>query len=172
MAIREIIEAPDPRLKVISESVEVVDDDLRRLMDDMVETMYAAPGIGLAAIQVGVPKRVLVLDISNDEEEPNPRYFVNPEIVWTSDELAIYNEGCLSLPEYYAEVERPAACRVEYLDYDGNRQTLEASGLLSTCIQHECDHLEGILFVDHLSSLKRDMILRKLAKAKKLKAAE
>lgn len=172
MAIREIIEAPDPRLKVISESVEVVDDDLRRLMDDMVETMYAAPGIGLAAIQVGVPKRVLVLDISNDEEEPNPRYFVNPEIVWTSDELAIYNEGCLSLPEYYAEVERPAACRVEYLDYDGNRQTLEASGLLSTCIQHEYDHLEGILFVDHLSSLKRDMILRKLAKAKKLKAAE
>ncbi len=172
MAIREILEAPDPRLKVISEPVEVVDDDLRRLMDDMVETMYAAPGIGLAAIQIGVPKRVLVLDISNDEEEPNPRYFVNPEIVWTSDELAIYNEGCLSLPEYYAEVERPAACRVEYLDYDGNPQTLEASGLLATCIQHECDHLEGILFVDHLSSLKRDMILRKLAKAKKLKAAE
>ena len=172
MAIREIIEAPDPRLKVISESVEVVDDDLRRLMDDMVETMYAAPGIGLAAIQVGVPKRVLVLDISNDEEEPNARYFVNPEIVWTSDELAIYNEGCLSLPEYFAEVERPAACRVEYLDYDGNPQTLETSGLLATCIQHECDHLEGILFVDHLSSLKRDMILRKLAKAKKLKAAE
>lgn len=172
MAIREIIEAPDPRLKVISEPVEVVDDDLRRLMDDMVETMYAAPGIGLAAIQIGVPKRVLVLDISNDEEEPNARYFVNPEIVWTSDELAIYNEGCLSLPEYYAEVERPAACRVEYLDYDGNPQTLETSGLLATCIQHECDHLEGILFVDHLSSLKRDMILRKLAKAKKLKAAE
>ncbi len=172
MAIREIIEAPDPRLKVISAPVEAVDDDLRQLIDDMVETMYAAPGIGLAAIQVGVPKRVLVLDISNDEEEPDPRYFINPEIVWTSDELAIYNEGCLSLPEYYAEVERPAACRVEYLDYDGNRQTLEASGLLATCIQHECDHLEGILFVDHLSSLKRDMILRKLAKAKKLKAAE
>ena len=172
MAIREIIEAPDPFLKVISAPVEAVDDDLRQLIDDMVETMYAAPGIGLAAIQVGVPKRVLVLDISNDEEEPDPRYFVNPEIVWTSDELAIYNEGCLSLPEYYAEVERPAACRVEYLDYDGNRQTLEASGLIATCIQHECDHLEGILFVDHLSSLKRDMILRKLAKAKKLKAAE
>lgn len=172
MAIRQIIEAPDPRLKVISEPVEVVDDDLRQLMDDMAETMYAAPGIGLAAIQVGVPKRVLVLDISSDEEESDLRYFVNPQIVWTSNELAIYNEGCLSLPEYYAEVERPAACRVEYLDYDGNRQTLEASGLLSTCIQHECDHLEGILFVDHLSSLKRDMILRKLAKAKKLKAAE
>lgn len=172
MAIRAIIEAPDPRLKVISEPVEAVDDDLRQLMDDMAETMYAAPGIGLAAIQVGVAKRVLVLDISSDEEEPDPRYFVNPEIVWTSDELAIYNEGCLSLPEYYAEVARPDACRVEYLDYDGNRQTLEASGLLSTCIQHECDHLEGILFVDHLSSLKRDMILRKLAKAKKLKAAE
>lgn len=172
MAIRQIIEAPDPLLKVISEPVEAVDDDLRQLIDDMVETMYAAPGIGLAAIQVGVPKRVLVLDIANDEEEPDPRYFINPEIVWTSDELAIYNEGCLSLPEYYAEVERPAACRVEYLDYDGNRQTLEASGLIATCIQHECDHLEGILFVDHLSSLKRDMILRKLAKAKKLKAAE
>lgn len=172
MAIRQIIEAPDPRLKVISEPVEAVDDDLRQLMDDMAETMYAAPGIGLAAIQVGVPKRVLALDISSDEEESDLRYFVNPQIVWTSNELAIYNEGCLSLPEYYAEVERPAACRVEYLDYDGNRQTLEASGLLSTCIQHECDHLEGILFVDHLSSLKRDMILRKLAKAKKLKAAE
>ncbi len=172
MAIREIIEAPDPRLKVISEPVKAVDDDLRRLIDDMAETMYAASGIGLAAIQVGVAKRVLVLDISSDEEEPDPRYLVNPEIVWTSGELAIYNEGCLSLPEYYAEVERPAACRVEYLDYDGNPQTLEAFGLLSTCIQHECDHLEGILFVDHLSSLKRDMILRKLAKAKKLKAAE
>ena len=172
MAIRQIIEAPDPRLKVISEPVEAVDDDLRQLMDDMAETMYAAPGIGLAAIQVGVPKRVLVLDISSDEEESDLRYFVNPQIVWTSNELAIYNEGCLSLPEYYAEVERPAACRVEYLDYDGNRHTLEASDLLSTCIQHECDHLEGILFVDHLSSLKRDMILRKLAKTKKLKAAE
>jgi peptide deformylase len=172
MAIREIIEAPDPRLKVISEPVSAVDDKLRQLMDDMLETMYAAPGIGLAAVQVGVPKRLLILDVSSDEEEPQARYFVNPEIVWTSDELAVYNEGCLSLPEYYAEVERPDACRVEYLDYDGNPQTLEASGLLATCIQHEFDHLEGILFVDHLSSLKRDMILRKLAKAKKLKAAE
>ncbi len=172
MAIREVIEAPDPRLKVISEHVEAVNDDLRQLIDDMLETMDAAPGIGLAAIQVGVPKRVLILDISTDEEEPDPRHFINPEIVWTSDELAVYNEGCLSLPEYYAEVERPAACRVEFLDYEGSPQTLEASGLLATCIQHEYDHLEGILFVDHLSSLKRDMILRKLAKAKKLKAAE
>ena len=172
MAVLEIIEAPDPRLKVISKPIEAVDDDLRRLMDDMLETMYAAPGVGLAAVQVGVAKRVLILDASADEEEPNPRYFVNPEIVWTSDEMAIYNEGCLSLPEYYAEVERPAACRVEYLDYDGHPQTLEASGLLATCVQHEYDHLEGILFVDHLSSLKRNMILRKLAKAKKIKAAE
>ena len=116
MSIREIIEAPDPRLKVISEPVDAVDDDLRRLMDDMLETMYAAPGIGLAAIQVGVAKRVIVLDIAGDEEDPDPRRFVNPEIIWTSDELAIYNEGCLSLPEYYAEVERPDACRIEYLD--------------------------------------------------------
>lgn len=172
MAIREIIEAPDPRLRVISKPVKAVDDEVRRLIDDMLETMYAAAGIGLAAIQVGVPKRILVLDISDDEEEPDPRCFVNPEIVWTSDEVGIYNEGCLSLPEYYAEVERPAACRVEYLDYEGKPQTLEASGLLATCVQHEYDHLEGILFVDHLSSVKRDMILRKLAKAKRNKAAE
>jgi peptide deformylase len=165
MAIREIIEAPDPWLKTISDPVEIVDDELRALLDDMLETMYAAPGIGLAAIQVGEPRRVIVMDLAREGEEPMPRHFVNPEILWQSDELAVYNEGCLSLPEYYAEIERPDACHVKYLDYDGNEQILEAEGLLATCLQHEMDHLEGILFVDHLSALKRNMILRKLAKA-------
>lgn len=172
MAIREIIEAPDPWLKTISDAVETVDDELRALMDDMLETMYAAPGIGLAAIQVGEPKRVIVMDISRQDEEPMPRHFVNPEIAWKSEELVVYNEGCLSLPEYYAEIERPEACHVKYLDYDGSEQIIEAEGLLATCLQHEMDHLEGILFVDHLSMLKRKMILRKLAKARRETEAE
>ncbi len=167
MAIREIIEAPDPWLKKISDRVGTVDDAIRALMDDMLDTMYAAPGIGLAAIQVGVPKRVIVMDIARQDDEPAPRQFINPEILWKSEELAIYSEGCLSLPEYYAEIERPMACRVKYLDYDGSEQIIEAEGLLATCLQHEMDHLEGILFVDHLSALKRRMILRKLSKARR-----
>ncbi|NWH08153.1 MAG: peptide deformylase [Alphaproteobacteria bacterium] len=170
MAIRPIITAPDSRLKVISEPVERVDDALRTLMDDMVETMYAAPGIGLAAIQVGVAKRVIVMDLSREEEPKAPLYFVNPVITWTSKELALYEEGCLSVPEFYEDVERPARCRVEFLDYHGKAQALDAEGLLATCIQHEMDHLQGILFIDHLSRLKRDMMLRKLSKSKKRQA--
>lgn len=166
MAILEIIEAPDPSLKTVSDPVDGVDDDLRQLMKDMLETMYAAPGVGLAAIQVSVPKCVIVMDISRDEDGPEPRFFVNPELEWASEELAIYNEGCLSLPEQYAEVERPAHCRVRYLDFDGNAQILEADDLLATCLQHEMDHLNGVLFIDHLSALKRRMILKKLIKAR------
>jgi peptide deformylase len=172
MALREIITAPDSRLKVISKPVAGVDDALRALMDDMLETMYAAPGIGLAAIQVGVPKRVIVMDIAREGEPPTPRYFVNPEIVWASDETAVYEEGCLSVPEIYDGVERPARCRIEYLDYDGKKRVMEADGLLATCIQHEIDHLNGVLFIDHLSRLKRDMVLRRLTKAKRRDTAD
>lgn len=168
MAILPILTAPDPRLKVKSSPVDQVDDDLRRLMDDMLDTMYDAPGIGLAAIQVGVAKRVIVMDLSKDEEPPAPMYLVNPEIEWASDDTVPYEEGCLSVPDFYEEVERPVKARVTFLDYDGAPQTLEAEGLLAVCIQHEIDHLEGVLFVDHLSRLKRQMILRKLSKAKKL----
>ncbi len=167
MPILEIIEAPDPRLRVKSSAVDKVDHALRSLMDQMLEALYAAPGIGLAAVQVGQPKRVIVLDIASSEEDPEPRYFVNPEIIWQSEEMENYKEGCLSVPEYYAEVERPAACHIKYLDYEGKEQLLEAEGLLATCIQHEIDHLEGILFIDYLSPLKRSMILRKLAKAQR-----
>lgn len=172
MAIREIITAPDPRLKQVSKPVERVDDDLRRLMDDMLETMYAAPGIGLAAIQIGVPKQVIVMDLAREGEEPQPRYFVNPEILWTSDELSTYEEGCLSVPELYEEVDRPARCRVRFLDYQGEIRELDCEGMLATCIQHEMDHLNGVLFIDHLSKLKRSMMLKKLAKAKKLQEKE
>jgi peptide deformylase len=167
MSILPIIETPDPRLKVKSTPVEQVDDDLRRFMDDMLETMYAAPGIGLAAIQVGAPKRVLVIDLQETEGEKSPRFFVNPEIIWESDELATYNEGCLSVPDQYAEIDRPARIKLRYLDYNGKLNEDDMDGLLATCLQHEMDHLEGILFIDHLSRLKRDMILRKLAKAKR-----
>jgi peptide deformylase len=167
MSLLPIIETPDPRLKVTSAPVTQVDDDLRRLMDDMAETMYAAPGIGLAAIQIGVPRRVLVIDLQETEGEKNPRFFVNPEITWASDELATYNEGCLSVPDQYAEIDRPARIKVRYLGYDGAAQEDAVDGLLATCLQHEMDHLDGILFIDHLSRLKRDMILRKLAKAKR-----
>ena len=170
MAILPIIEAPDPQLRNISKPVDKVCDELRTLMDNMLETMYDAPGIGLAAIQVGVEKRIIVMDISNDDDEPFPRYFVNPEIIWVSEEMTTYKEGCLSVPEQYADVERHAQCRVNYLDYDGNEQVLEADGLLSICIQHEMDHLEGILFIDHLSGLKRTMIVKKLTKAQKARA--
>ncbi|MEM9618527.1 MAG: peptide deformylase [Pseudomonadota bacterium] len=170
MAIREIITAPDPRLREVSKPVAAVDDDLRALMDDMLETMYAAPGIGLAAIQIGEPLRVIVMDLAGEEEEPAPRYFVNPEILNPSEDMSVYEEGCLSVPEFYDEVERPAKCRVKYLDYQGDEQVLEAEGLLATCIQHEMDHLEGVLFIDHLSRLKRERVLKKLKKEQRLAA--
>jgi peptide deformylase len=169
MSILPLIYAPDPRLKVTSERVEAVDDALRRLMDGMHATMREAPGIGLSAIQVGVPKQVIVADVSIEDEPAAPLYLVNPEIVWYSDEGVVMSEGCLSLPEHFAEIERPARVRVEYLDYQGAPGSLEADGLLSRCIQHEFDHLDGILFVDHLSALKRNMILRKLVKARRQK---
>ena len=170
MTIRPILTAPDPRLREVSKPVEKVDDDLRALMDDMLETMYDAPGIGLAAIQVGVPKRVIVMDLAGEDEEPQPRFFVNPEILDPSDDQALYQEGCLSVPEAYEEVERPATCRVKYLDYHGNEQIDEATGLYATCIQHEMDHLEGVLFIDHLSRLKRDRLLRRLKKEQRQQA--
>jgi peptide deformylase len=169
MTIRPILTAPDPRLKAVSEPVSRVDDEIRRLVDDMVESMYAADGIGLAAIQVGVPKRVLVMDLDQKDGKKNPRAYINPKILWASEEMATFEEGCLSVPEIWDEVERPAKIRTEYLDRDGKRHELEAEGLLATCLQHEMDHLEGILFLDHLSKLKRSMALKKLAKAKKLK---
>ena len=171
MALLPIYTAPDPLLKTISKPVEDVDGKIRKLVEDMFETMYAAPGIGLAAIQVGVPKRLLVIDVvgkGRDDEEPQPLALINPEIVWVSDHDATYEEGCLSVPDHYADVVRPAEVEVTYLDVEGERQTLRAEGLLSTCIQHEMDHLDGILFLDHLSALKRNMILRKLLKQKKL----
>ena len=167
MALLPIITAPDPRLKQIAKPVEKVDAEVRKLMDDMLETMYAAPGIGLAAPQVGVLKRVIVLDLARDDEDPQPLKMANPEIVWVSEDDAVYNEGCLSLPDHYADVTRPAACKVRYLDYQNEIRILEADGLLATCLQHEIDHLDGVLFVDHLTALKRNMILRKLLKAKK-----
>ena len=172
MAILPIVEVPDPRLRQISKPVEQVDDDLRRLIDDMFETMYAAPGIGLAAIQVGVPKRVLVIDLQEQETEDgepvrDPRVFINPEILETSDHEVPYNEGCLSVPEMYAEVDRPDRIRARWLDRDGTQKDEEITGLLAVCLQHEMDHLNGILFIDHLSRLKREMLLKKLAKLRR-----
>jgi peptide deformylase len=167
MARLPIIVAPDPRLKAKCRPVARVDAKVARLMDDMLETMYAAPGIGLAAPQVGVNQRVIVLDVAKDQEPPAPLRMANPELVWVSDEDAVFSEGCLSLPEHYAEVSRPAKIRVRYLDHENEIRELEAEGMLATCIQHEMDHLDGILFVDHLSALKRNIILRKLVKAKK-----
>ena len=172
MALLPIITAPDARLKQKSKPVSAVDDGVRKLLDDMLATMYAAPGIGLAAVQVGVPRRAIVVDVSRDDRPRSPLFMVNPELVRVSDEDGVYEEGCLSLPDQYAEVERPAAIRVRYLDRDGRRQELDADGILATCIQHEMDHLEGILFVDHISALKRNMILRKLLKAKRLQEEE
>ena len=171
MSILPLITAPDPRLKVVSEPVPAVDDAVRKLMDDMLATMYEAPGIGLSAIQVGVPKQVIVIDCAREGEPPAPLHLANPELVWFSEEGVVMNEGCLSLPEHFAEVERPQRVRVEFLDYHGKEQALEADDLLSRCIQHEHDHLSGTLFVDHLSALKRNMILRKLAKLKRQKVA-
>ncbi len=167
MALLPIIVAPDPRLKMVCAPVERVDDDLRKLLDDMLETMYQAPGIGLAAPQVGVLKRIVVVDVARDGEATQPHCLINPEVQWVSDNDACYEEGCLSLPEHYAEVARPAQVKVGYLDREGQPRVLEADGMLSTCVQHEIDHLDGILFVDHISALKRNMILRKLLKAKK-----
>ena len=168
MALRPILTVPDPKLKLVSKPVERVDDALRALMDDMLETMYAAPGIGLAAVQVGEPVRVIVMDLAREGEEPAPRHFVNPEVVWASEETAPFEEGCLSVPEIYDEVERPAKVKVRYLDYTGEAVEEEAEGLFAVCIQHEMDHLNGVLFIDHLSRLKRD---RAVAKVKKAKAA-
>ena len=167
MAILPILTAPDPRLKTVSEPVAEVDDEIRKLMDDMLETMYDAPGIGLAAIQVGVPKRVIVMDLAREDEEPRPLFFANPEITWLGGDTAPYEEGCLSVPDFYEEVERPAEAHFQFLDYHGKPQVLKADGLVATCLQHEMDHLDGILFIDHLSRLKRSVILRKLTKAKK-----
>ena len=167
MTIKKIIIEPDPILRKKSNKLENVDNNLRKLMDDMLETMYAAPGIGLAAVQVGILKRLLVIDVSKDQEKKNPLFLVNPEIIFRSKETSIYEEGCLSLPEHFAEIERPAECHVDYLDYNGKKKTLKAKGLLSTCLQHEIDHLNGILFIDYLSKLKKDMIIKKLTKHKK-----
>jgi peptide deformylase len=170
MALLPIITAPDPRLKVKARPVTAVDGKIRRLMDDMLETMYGSIGIGLAAPQVGETSRVIVIDVAREGEKPQPLKLANPEILWRSDELMTCNEGCLSLPEHYAEVTRPERIRLRYLDYQNEIREMEASGLLATCLQHEIDHLDGILFVDHISSLKRGMILRKLAKAKRSRA--
>jgi peptide deformylase len=171
MALREVLVAPDPRLKVKARKVETFDAELKTLLDDMVETMYAAKGIGLAAPQVGAPLRALVMDIAREGEEPSPRKFVNPEIVWASEERVPWEEGCLSVPGQYAEVTRPERVRVRFQDETGVRHEIDCDGLLSVCIQHEMDHLEGVLFVDHLSALKRNMMLRKVQKAQRQKAS-
>lgn len=167
MAKLDIITLPDRALRMKSEPVERVDDDLRRFMDSMLETMYAAPGIGLAAIQVNVPRRVVTIDVAkreDDSQPADPLFLINPEILWVSDDIAVAEEGCLSIPEYYAEVERPAEIRVGYIDRDGKPQEIEADGILAVCLQHEIDHLDGKLFIDHLSKLKRDMVIRKFTK--------
>ena len=167
MSVLPIIIAPDPRLKIVCDPVDEVTDEIAHLMDDMLETMYLAPGIGLAAIQIGVPKRIIVLGISKDPEKKEPMYFVNPVIVSTSKNNITYEEGCLSVPGQFAEIDRPDRCHVKYLDYNGNYKELKPEGLLATCIQHEIDHLEGILFIDYLSNLKKSMIIKKLSKQKK-----
>ena len=166
MTVRKILTEPNKLLRQISEPVKKVGEKEKRLMDDMLDTMYAAPGIGLAAIQIGVPKRIIVMDISRDEKKKEPRYFVNPVIKNKNLDKAIYEEGCLSVPDQFAEISRSSACEVEYLDYDGKKQLMKAEGLLATCIQHEMDHLEGILFIDYLSKLKKSMIIKKLSKIK------
>jgi peptide deformylase len=167
MALLPIITAPDPRLKTVASRIDAVDDDIRRLMDDMLETMYAAPGVGLAAPQVGVSKRVIVADVARSGEPPQPMQMANPEIIDASSERSVFEEGCLSLPEHYAEVKRPERVRVRYLDRENEIREQDMDGFLATCIQHEMDHLDGILFVDHISKLKRGMIMRKLTKLKK-----
>ena len=171
MAKLDIITLPDRKLRMKSAAVERVDDDLRKLMDSMLETMYAAPGIGLAAVQVNVPRRVVTIDVAKREDDtasPDPLFLINPEILWASDDLAVAEEGCLSIPEYFAEVERPAKVRVAYIDRDGHKQEMEAEGVLAVCLQHEIDHIDGRLFIDRLSKLKRDMVIKKFAKHGKI----
>jgi peptide deformylase len=167
MALRHIITLPDPKLRLISKPLERVDDAVRKLLDDMVETMHEAPGIGLAAIQVAEPLRMLVIDLAKKDELANPLFFVNPEIVWSADERSTYEEGCLSIPEYYEEVERPARVRTRFVDRDGKPQEIVAEGLLATVLQHEIDHLDGVLFIDHISKLKRDRVIKKFVKMAK-----
>tara|TARA_B100000965_G_scaffold176920_1_gene147581 strand:+ start:51 stop:572 length:522 start_codon:yes stop_codon:yes gene_type:complete len=165
--LRKILTEPDPILRKKCDPIEQVDSETKKLMDDMLETMYAAPGIGLAAIQVGILKRLVVIDISKGEEEKKPIFLINPKIIHRSKKTSVYEEGCLSLPGQFAEIERPAECTLKYIDYDGKEKELKADGLLATCIQHEVDHLNGILFIDYLSKLKKDMIIKKLVKQKK-----
>jgi peptide deformylase len=167
MAIREIIILPDKQLRLVSTPIEKVTSEVRRLADDMLETMYEAPGIGLAGIQVAVPQRIVTMDLAKKDDQPQPRVFINPEILWSSEETSSYEEGCLSIPEYYEQVERPAKVRVRYTDLDGKVHEEEADGLFATCIQHEIDHLNGVLFVDYLSRLKRERVLKKFTKAAK-----
>tara|TARA_Y200000002_G_C22647061_1_gene649557 strand:- start:918 stop:1442 length:525 start_codon:yes stop_codon:yes gene_type:complete len=167
MTERKIIIEPDPILRKKSDDLKKVDNDLRKLLDDMLETMYAAPGIGLAAVQLGILKRLIVIDVSKDKDKKSPLFLINPEIIFKSDETSVFEEGCLSLPGYFAEIERPAQCQIKYIDYYGKKKELNASGLLATCIQHEIDHLNGILFIDYLSKLKKDMIIKKLSKHKR-----
>jgi len=169
MTIKPLIILPDPVLRQASKPIERVDGELKRLADDMLETMYDAPGIGLAAIQIGVPRRVLVIDVAREGEDKQPQVFINPEILKSSEERSVYEEGCLSIPDYYAEVERPAVITLKYLDRDGKEQTIDADGLLATCLQHEIDHLNGVLFIDHISRLKREMVIKKFTKAAKSK---
>ena len=165
--LRKILTEPDPILRKKCEPLEKVDTDTKKLMDDMLETMYAAPGIGLAAIQVGILKRLIVIDISKDEEKKSPIFLINPSIVHQSKNTSVYEEGCLSLPGQFAEIERPAECTVRFINYDGKEKELKTDGLLATCVQHEIDHLNGVLFIDYLSKLKKDMIIKKLVKQKK-----
>ena len=166
MALRKILTEPNEILRQKSQIVSIVDKELQTLMDDMLETMYAAPGIGLAAIQIGVPKRVIVLDLTKNDEPKKPMFFVNPEIIYKSENNSTYEEGCLSVPGQFAEIDRPDKCNIKYLDYYGQTKEIEAKGMLATCIQHEIDHLEGILFIDYLSKLKKSMIVKKLSKQK------
>jgi peptide deformylase len=167
MALRDILVLPDSTLRLVSAPVPKVDADVRKLAEDMLETMYEAPGIGLAAVQIGVLKRVVTIDVAKKDDPRDPMVFINPEIVWSSEERSVYEEGCLSIPEYYEEVERPALVRVKYLDLDGKEREIEANGVLATCLQHEIDHLNGVLFIDHLSKLKRDRVLKRFTKAAK-----
>lgn len=172
MTIKPLIILPDPILREVSKPIETIDSEVKKLADDMLETMYDAPGIGLAAIQIGVACRMLVLDVSKDGEDKTPLVFINPEVVASSDARSVYEEGCLSIPDYYAEVERPAAITVKHLDRDGKEQIVEADGLLATCLQHEIDHLNGVLFIDHISKLKREMVIRKFTKAAKMRGSK
>jgi peptide deformylase len=172
MALLPIITAPDPRLREVSQLVDVVDDTVRTLLDDLLETMYAAPGVGLSAIQVGIARRIIVIDTAKDPDPPDPIRIVNPEIVWQGDEIGPYEEGCLSFPDQYEEVDRPSAVHVQYLDENGESQIIKADGLQAIALQHEIDHLDGVLLVDHVSTIKRNIIMRRMKKLRRLQAAE